>query len=238
MKFNLKSLLGVTPWSETWQKELANTVQEAQAGLAINMVVVVTHESDIYAELLFILSFFGMSVGALLAYFLKSSGLKSDELLAFPLAGFALGATVYTFRKFYIHKIAARAVRERVTTRAKAQFFDYQAQMDGSLTLTYFSELEREVLFLTSPEINNSLPQPEIQELLATLLKNYDERLPMKALGPCLRNIGKTLRQSVPEKAKTKTNPTRATSRYFLGASDRPSQPLTIPIIKGNKDIN
>jgi uncharacterized membrane protein len=238
VKFNIKSLFSVIPWSTDWQNQLSEAVQNSQTGLAINMVVIVTRESDIYTELLYVLSFLGMSIGALVGYFLPEMGLSNVELLAFPLAGFALGSTIFTFRKHYIHKIASRAVRERVASRAKAHFFDHHAQMEGSLALLFFSEMEREVLFLASPEISNSLPQFEVQGHLEELLKNYEPSNPMAALAPCLKKIGGTLRAYVPEESKTKGMARVVTSRYFVGASDRPSQPLNVPIIKGNKEIN
>jgi uncharacterized membrane protein len=238
VKFSIKSLMGVNPWSTDWQNKLREEVEAAQQGLQVNMVVVVTKESDIYAEILFILTFMGMSIGSLLAFFLRHSPLRFEDLLAFPLAGFALGASLFTLRKFFLHKIANKAVKERVASRAKALFFDHQSHMEGSLVLTYFSELEREVFFLTSPEITSQVPQKEIALHLAELLKNYDSKDPLKSLGPCLKKLGQSLRDHLPKEARSKAFSSRATSQYFLGASDRRSLPLQAPLIKGNKDIN
>jgi len=238
VKFSVKNLLGVNPWSAEWQNKLREEVETAQQGLAVNMVVVVTKESDIYAEILFILTFLGMSFGSLLAFFLRSSQFPFEDLLALPLAGFALGASLFTIRKFFLHKIATKAVKERVANRAKALFFDHQSHMEGSLVLTYFSELEREVLFLTSPEITSKIPQKEIASHLEELLKSYDVKDPLKSLGPCLSKLGQSLRDHLPKEARSKSFSSRATSQYFLGASDRRSLPLQAPLIKGNKDIN
>jgi hypothetical protein len=229
--------LGTENWKPQWQKALADAVKEAQRGLAVNMVVIVARESDIYSELLFIFSFLGLSMGAIIAYLLRSVGLAPEDLLVFPLLGFSLGATIYTFRRFYLQNLVARAIKERVFAKAKGHFFDHSHNLQGKLALVYFSEIEKEAVLLTSPELNAYIKEEEIQSALSEWLRFYDLKNPLKTVGPALLKIGTSLRTHLPQRLAP-MEPGPATSRVkYLGGSDR-AQTLKIPILKGTKEIN
>ena len=233
-----KKIFGLTPWKPEWQEELTRALHEAQKGLAVNMVVIIARESDIYAEILFIFGFLGLGIGSLLAWALESTVKNVDDLLILPLAGFAVGATLYTFRRFYITKLAPRAVRERVAQKAKSQFFDHHQHLKSRLALIYFSELEREALFCASPEIMQELPANDIKDALTGLLKSYNAKDPLVALKPCLQSLGNSIRRTLKANTDDASAMPRTPNPVFIGASDRPAPKLQIPLLKGNKDVN
>ncbi|MBS1983857.1 MAG: hypothetical protein JST16_06770 [Bdellovibrionales bacterium] len=234
MKSVFERLLGIAPWKPEWQEELSATLTQAQKGLSVSMVVVIARESDLYAEVLFLLSFLGLSLGVLVSYFCRSR-IDFDDLILIPLLGFALGSTLFAFRRFFINRMAPRAIRDRVANRAKAHFFDHDQHLQGQIVLLYFSELEREALLLTSPELIATIPKDEVQRALSKLIVHYTQRDPMHHLSPCLLTLGDILRR----RYGLVGDAPAATSRMqlYIQASDRPSQ-LQIPILKGNKDIN
>ena len=236
----LQKIFGVAPWKKQWQKELTDVLQEAQRGLNANMVVIVARESDIYSEVLFIFSFLGLSIGALLAYFSHHFLHTFEEALLLPLAGFSAGATCYTFRRYFVNRIAPRAVKDRVTQKAKAQFFDHYAHLQQRLALIYISEIEREALFLASPDIEDKIPREEIQRVLNKLVTEYRITDPLKSLKPSLEKIGESMRTSALGLQSLSQKPLQAPNPLFIGASDRsPSANMpAVPVLKGNKDIN
>ncbi len=232
-----RKLLGAETWKQEWQDELSRVLNEAQAGLSINMVVIIAKESDLYAELLFILSFLGLSIGTLIAVLFNNVLTDYRDLVLVPVLGFAFGTTLYAFRRFFISKFAPRAVRDRVAQRAKSQFFDHMQHLRSRLCLVYFSEFEREALFLASPEIIHDIPSDRVQGLLSQLVQKYDERLPMKSIGPCVLGLGKLVGDAIKLQTPYAQAAAQKTRPVFIGASDSPSS-LKVPILKGSKDIN
>jgi hypothetical protein len=232
----MQKILGANPWKSEWQQELTTTLQEAQTGLPVNMIVIIARESDVYAELLFLLSFLGLSLGSLIAYGLSMKGYRLQDLLGFPMAGFALGATLYSFRRFFLGRLAPKAIHDRVSQKARSQFYDHAQNLKDRITLIYFSELERRGHFLCSAELKSEIPCNEIDGLIRDLAKNYNPRNPLSALKPCLLKIGSLLRISLKPRSETMPladNP----SPVFIGATDRPGA-TAVPVLKGNKDIN
>ena len=233
----LHRLFGTTPWEKRWQDELSIALKEAQSELPINMVVIVARESDLYAEILFILSFLGLSLASAAAYLLRGSAMEITDLLALPLMGFSLGATAYAFRRYFISKIAPKAIRDRVAQRAKAQFFDHWQHLKGHLALVFFSELEQEALFFSSPEITSHIPGVEVQAALSELLRNYSPQNPMPSLRLCLTKLGGILKMSLVSIERGRQSG-REPQAIFIGASDSAAPKLRVPILKGTKDIN
>ena len=231
MKAIFEKILGVTPWKKEWQDELSTTLSHAQRGLGVNMVVVIARESDLYAEVLFLLSFAGLVVGAATAHFCRDF-VEGSDLVMFPILGFALGSTLFAFRRFFINRLAPRAIRDRVSGRAKALFFDHYQHLKGRLALLYFSELECEALFLASPELSESTPGKEIQRALSLLIMDYKHKNPMASLGPAITALGELLRAHYGSgDAEGNREP------IYVGASDR-LLPFQVPILKGSKDLN
>ncbi len=240
LPYFLKRLLGSAPWKKEWQQELSSSLKEAQQGIPLNLVVIIARESDLYSEVLFILSFLGLTLGSFAAFFLKSYSFATDELISFPVIGFALGATLYSFRRLFISRIAPRAVREKVTEKAKGQFFDHLQSMKQRLVLIYVSEIEREAFMFSSPDISSLIPSKEIQRSLSKLVINYSLAKPLLTLRPALLEIGQVLRSSfgtvVSEADLTKKN---SPEPIFMGASDKkPIKLEHVHMLKGNKDIN
>jgi hypothetical protein len=237
MRRFMEKVLGVTQWRKEWQEDLSTTLSAAQKGLSVSMVVVIARESDLYSEVLYLFSFIGLSVGFVSAFIAEQSfGMKSD-LLMLPLLGFAMGSTLFAFRGRFISRVAPKAIRDRVAHRAKSLFFDHYQHLKGKLALLYFSELEREALFLTSPELVEKTPSKEIQALLSKLIVNYNPQDPMLALRPALTSLGQLLRLHYGEATPDAPVQDQPRSPIYVGASDLP-QPFQIPILKGNKDVN
>lgn len=233
MKVFFQKLLGATPWKKEWQEALTHALEQAQKGLGVSMIVVIARESDLYAEALFLLSFLGLAIGSGLAH-LGLNHWVSKDLISLPVLGFALGSTLFAFRRFFINKIAPRAIRDRVAGRAKSLFFDHDQHLKGKLALLYFSELEKEALFLSSPELADKTPAKEVQEILSRLITRYDAKSPMASLGPAIAELGDVLRIHYDSEHDT---PIIVGSPLYVGASDRPL-PFQVPILKGSKDVN
>lgn len=234
----LKKFLGQSTWKKEWQEELAQSLQEAQHGLNVHMVVAIANESDFYAEVLFILSFLGLSFGAALGWYFQENITDLNNLLLFPVAGFAVGASLFQFRHFYLARFAPRAVRERVALKAKSLFYDHSQNLKGRLAVLYFSELEEEVLFVTSPDLIDQVPAAELQSTLSNFIQRYKRTRPLEALRPALLKLGELLRNSLGAASDTQFVPDDLTKPIYLGASDQALSHLRIPIMKGSKDIN
>ena len=215
--------------------ELNSTLHEAQAGLPANVVVVVTRESDMYAEVLYLLSFAGLIFGSVAALIFRFSMHTAGDLISLPLMGFAAGSTLYHFRRFFLGKIAPRAVREKVVLRAKATFLDQSQAVKGKLVLFFFSEIEREAVLLASPEFDMIVTSRELKKLLHKLSTDYNSREPLKALAPALIELGAVLKTFLGTNTTAEEYLRRITA--LVGASDREITPV-IPVIKGSKDIN
>ncbi len=236
MRKFIERCLGIQPWKKEWQADLTRTLSDTQKGLGVSMVVVIARESDLYAELLYLLSFLGLAVGVGAASWLRShSGVSADQA-ALPLLGFALGSTLFAFRRFFLNRVAPRAIRERVSGRAKALFYDHYQQLKGRLVLLYLSEMEREALFVTSPDLTEKTPAKEIRRILSELIASYSQKNPMQTLRPTLLTLGELLR--VHYGAAADGGSPVLVHPVYLGASDRVMQADVVPILKGSKDIN
>lgn len=232
---DLKRILGLSPWKPEWQEGLSKKLQDTQRGLNTSLVVIVARESDLYTEILFLFSALGFGLGMLVSIFLEGFVEQPTDILLPPIAGFTLGATLYAARHWYIHWLAPRAVRQRVLQKAKSQFFDHSQNLKSKIFLLYLSEMEREALVLTSPEIQDAIPQESLQRVLGRLLTAYSEQDPLVALNPCLNQVGELLRQSSLYEINQKEVP--ASRAFFVVAGDKKPQ-LTVPVLKANKDIN
>jgi uncharacterized membrane protein len=230
-----RRFFGTKPWKQQWLDELNTTLHEAQAGLPANVVVIVTRESDMYAEVLFLLSFLGLIAGSIAAIFLKTELLSPEDLISLPLMGFAAGSTLYHFRRFFLSRLAPKSIREKVLAKAKALFLDQIHNVKGKLVLFYFSEVEREAVILASPEMDTIYGSADLKRLLHNLSQNYQNKDPLKALGPALRQLGEVLKIHLGSGAAGE-NFVRS-FRSLLGPSDVPNEKI-IPILKGNNDIN
>lgn len=234
MKKFFKSFFASPAWKKEWVDELNSTLHEAQEGLPANVVVVVTRESDMYAEVLYLLSFLGLILGSVGALLFKSYFENVNDLISLPVMGFAVGSTLYHFRRFFLSRLAPRAIREKVLLRAKASFLDQAHVVKGRLVLFFFSELEREPVILASPDIDSLVATSELRKLLAALAADYDPKKPLKALGPALVELGGLL------KIQLGTGSEERFVRSFqslVGPSDMQKN-IIIPIINGSDDIN
>lgn len=235
MRKFIERCLGIQPWKREWQDDLTRTLSDTQKGLGVSMVVVIARESDLYAELLYLLSFLGLAVGVAAASWTRARWGVSSDQAALPLLGFALGSTLFAFRRFFLNRVAPRAIRERVSGRAKALFYDHYQQLKGRLVLLYLSEMEREALFVTSPDLTEKTPAKEIRRILTELIARYSQKNPMETLRPALFSLGELLRMhygAAEGSAPVLVQP------VYLGASDRALNTQIVPILKGSKDIN
>jgi len=233
----VRSFFGPHTWRKEWQDELSECLKDAQKALPVSMVVAIASESDFYAEVLFILSFLGLCLGSVLGFVsLQYWRLEPRDLILFPLGGFAVGASFFQFRHFYLARLAPRAVRDRVAKRAKSLFFDHSQNIKGQLALLYFSEMERELLFVSSPDLLSTVPNDVLQRILSQLIRDYKSAEPLVALKICLRDLGNLLRQHWGS-ANEDDPIIEVTQPLYIGATDRViSKP--VPILKGSKDMN
>lgn len=223
----------VNRWKLGWQDALSKVLQEAQSNIDASMIVVVAKESDLYSEVLFLLCFAGLSLGTFVGFVVEHQVTQPSDMMFFPLAGFALGALAFNFRGYFLRRVAPKAVRERVAFRAKSVFFDHTQNREGPMILLYLSELEREVLFLTSPEILQQVSDHSVQRTLSTLAQRYDCKNPLASLEPAIRDLGQQLNITL-GKNSTKANP----MSVFIGPTDMKTNPMPVRILKGSKDIN
>ena len=228
----LRRILGASAWRPDWQAELSETLNRAQKGLGVSMVVVIARESDLYAEVLYLLSFVGLAIGTSVAFFMQDSFQTVSDALAAPLLGFSVGSTLFAFRRFFINRIAPRAIRDRVANRAKSIFHDHEQHVNGKLALLYFSEMESEALFLSSQELVEQMPTQAVQAILSQLAIKYRSNKPMEELRPALLELGNALRRSF-----ASDEPPMMLAPIYVAGADRPIS-FRIPILKGSKDIN
>ena len=239
----LKVLLGTTPWKTEWRDELSKSLQEAQKNVRANMVVIIARESDIYTELLFVFSFLGLSIGALVAWALRNYFTRAEDLLIIPLALYSLGTSIYALRRFYISRLIPSAVKHRVNEKAKAHFFESHVVLKNHLALLYVSEIEREAILLCSPDIQELVPKDAIHHALVKMVAHYSLTNPLVAIKPGLIEIAEILKTALNAQLSEKPHSTEAAGGkgrgvIFVSASDRAPKPLAVPVLKGNKDVN
>ncbi len=233
----LERFLKGRSWNPKWQQELGDTLEEAQQGLPVNLVVVITKESDFYGELLFLLSFLGMLLGTLLCYLMKDWIQDPREFVIFPVFGFSAGATIFSLRDYYIRKVAPRAIKNKVTARAKSFFYDYQQKMPQQLALIFISEVEKQAMVLSSPDVSDRIPQGALKKILDEFTQQYSERNPLKTLRPCLLKIGDLIRKQYGD-TTTLTPQSKGLAPIVVGASDQSTRTPRVIVLKGYKDIN
>lgn len=232
----LKKWLGMSHWLPHWRGELESALQENQSNTRIQMAVVVAKDSDSYSELLFLLTLLGLGIGSAASFYARELFESPIDLLAMPLLGFSSGVLVYQFRALYVHKLAPKAVRERVSNKAKAFYFDYLSSTESPLFLLYISEIENEAYFVSIPQMLRHLgeAEPQVQSALHRLIVNYDTSDPIPAIKIAMREITEILAQhlgiEVPDVVPSPK------SLVFMPTDSRTSFPSVM--LKGNKDIN
>jgi hypothetical protein len=222
-------------WRKEWQDGLSQTLHTAQKDLNLNMVVVVARESDLYAEILYTVSFVGFVLGLAGAiawkFFAPEVG---AELLLLPVLGFTAGSLAHTSRERLLRTAFHRLAEEKAQLKAKAYFFEHSQQLKGRLVLLYLSETEHIAQFLGSQSIVSVLPYADVFALLKKLERDYTRSQPLASLKPCIEDLGDLLRKHFQE-------PDNETVKHFapplfVGATDRDIR--VVPILKGSKDIN
>ena len=235
MKRFLDWLSGTRIWKAEWQDALSESLKEAQDNLSLNLVVVVARESDLYTEILYFLSFLGLGVGTLFAFYVRSlTGSELPDPLVFPLLGYTSGSLAHVGRRYFLKHGFARLARLKVYVKAQSYFVDYTHRLPGRVALLYFSETEQVAAFITNPDVQDKLPQDDLELLLGRLERNYVAKTPLTALKPALENLSILLKSYAPE---LDASPKRSvTPPIYVGASD--FQRRMIPVLRGNKDIN
>jgi hypothetical protein len=228
-------LSGTRIWKPEWQEALSETLKKAQENLSLNLVVVVAKESDLYTEILYFLSFLGLVVGTLLAFWVQHSGFVGlPDPLVFPILGYTAGSLAHVARGFFLKRSFVRLARLKVYVKAQGYFVDYKNRLPGRVALLYFSETEQVASFISDPDVMEKLPHEDLESLLGRLERNYVARDPIHALEPALENLSILLKSYAPE---LDASPKRAvTPPLYVGASDM--QKRMIPVLRGNKDIN
>lgn len=222
-------------WKNEWQEELSAKLKLAQDELKLNIVVVVAKESDLYTEILYFLSFLGLGVGTLLAFWVRT--LPPHELLPdpliFPVLGYTVGSIFHVGRRFILKRWFVSLARSKVYSKADAYFMEYLHKLQGKVALLYFSETESLAALVSNPEIQEKLPRADITKILKRLELSYDPKNPLVALSPTLENISIILKSYAPE---LDSAPKSFAPPLYVGATDK--KLVIIPILKGNKDIN
>jgi len=235
MKRFLAWLSGTRIWKTEWQNALSDSLKEAQDNLSLNLVVVVARESDLYTEILYFLSFLGLGVGTLIAFWVRAVGDPTlPDPLVFPLLGYTTGSLAHIARRFFLKRWFARLARIKVEVKAQGYFVDYTHRLPGRVALLYFSETEQIASFVTNADVQDKLPHDDLEQLLGRLERNYIAKNPIVALKPALENLSILLKSYAPE---LDASPKRAvTPPIYVGATDY--QRRMIPVLRGNKDIN
>lgn len=229
-----KFSLGLSPWPKKWREQLGEILNEAQQGLSMNLVVVVARESDLYAELLYLLSFIGMSFAAIFGLMFSEYFNSMSDFLVLPVIGFASGSSLFALRSFYVKKIIPRRVRDAVRSRAKSLFYDHYQQLGSRTAVVLISELERESLMMVSPDLAESFPTQKVHEILKELMLEYEISEPLPSLRKHILNLSLVIREAgVSANAQVLTQ-----AALLIGATDRPLDDQRVVILKGNKDIN
>jgi len=231
----IKRVLGLVKWKDSWRKDLERSVEELQSKTKIRVAVIVARESDTYSELLFLVSFLGLSLGILISLILSNSFDPQLDILAFPVLGFSAGVMTYQFRSLYISKLAPKAIKNRISLKAKSFFFDYSYKSNIPLCLIYISEMEKQSYFLALPETFTKLglAEKEILSSLSRLILNYKLEDPIPAIAACIYELEKVLSIAFPPTKNSK----EALKAYLQMPSDSPIELPTV-ILKGNSDIN
>ena len=226
---------GTRIWKNEWQDALSEALKKAQDHLSLNLVVVVAKESDLYTEILYFLSFLGLIVGTLFAFWLQSHpNTTLPDPLVFPILGYTAGSLAHVARRFFLKRSFARLARIKVSIKAQSYFVDYMNRLPGRVALLYFSETEQVAAFITDPELQEKLPHDDLEILLGRLERNYVSKNPIIALEPALENLSIMLKSYAPE---LDASPKRSvTPPIYVGASD--IQNRVVPVLRGNKDIN
>jgi len=228
-------LSGTRIWKAEWQNALSDSLKKAQDNLSLNLVVVVARESDLYTEILYFLSFLGLAVGTLFAFYVRTvAGSELPDPLVFPLLGYTAGSLAHVGRRYFLKRWFARLARIKVFVKAQGYFVDYTHRLPGRVALLYVSETEQVAALITSPDVQEKLPIEDLEELLHRLERNYRAKNPLLALEPALENLSILLKSYAPE---LDASPKRSvTPPIYVGASDY--QKRMIPVLRGNKDIN
>lgn len=235
MKKLLAWLDGSRTWKYEWQEALSEQLKTAQQDLNMSVVVVVARESDLYTEILYFLSFLGLGVGTVAAFWIRSAGnsLLFPDPLIFPLMGYTVGSLFHVGRRYFLKRWFVRLARAKVYAKADAYFLDYLHKLQGKIALLYFSETEALSALIANPEIQEKLPRGDITKILRKLELSYSARNPLEALTPALENISILLQSYAPN---LDSAPKNFAPPLYVGASDKKIK--LIPILKGNKDIN
>lgn len=232
----LNSLLsGKKIWKKELQDQLAEKLEAAQKELSVNFVVVIARESDLYTEILYFVSFIGLIIGTALGFAVRFWGDENwPDPLFFPLLGYTSGSLLHIARKSFLRKAFHSLANKKVLQKSQSYFVEYSNQIPGNVAMLYFSEVERLAVFLTSPLIEDKLPQKEIQLTLNKLELAYSEKTPLEGLDPAIENISILLRSHIPELDESPEK--IAMPPIFVGPSDQARR--YVPVLKGNKDIN
>jgi xanthosine utilization system XapX-like protein len=233
-----KDLLSPPLWKDEWKEELSVALKETQKGLKANFIAVIIRESDLYGELLFLLSFAGLSVGLVVAYFLETEVARPLDLLLFPILGFCVGTSIFHFKKYFLKRIAAKAVRQRVAQKAKSLFYDHQNNHKGPVFFLFFSELEKEAVYLASRDVWNELPHEKLRERLQKFSRSYEARAPLKGFKPLLEDLGSLLKLSLNAIPINEMIPENSEAPVYFISSGTKEDPFPVAVLKGNKDIN
>ncbi|MEO5667073.1 MAG: hypothetical protein ABIR96_03350 [Bdellovibrionota bacterium] len=235
MKNFLAWLSGTRIWKSQWQSSLSDALKKAQDNLSLNLVVVVARESDLYTEILYFLSFLGLLVGTVFAFYVRSVGDPNlPDPLVFPLLGYTAGSLAHVARRYFLKHWFQRLARIKVYVKAQGYFVDYTHRLPGRVALLYLSETEQVAALITNPDVQEKLPHGDLEELLGRLERNYRAKDPLHALEPALENLSILLKSYAPE---LDSSPKRSvTPPIYVGASDY--QRRMIPVLRSNKDIN
>jgi hypothetical protein len=234
----IKALFDPPIWKKEWKEQLSVQLKETQQGLKANFVAVIIRESDLYSELLFLLSFLGLSAGLVIALFMENKVARPTDLLLFPVLGFCVGTTIFHLKRFYLKKVAAKAVKFRVSQKAKSLFYEHQHHHKGPLLFLFFSELEREAVLLASKDVLPALPQQKIKERLAIFSKVYKSKDPLKSFTPLLNDLASWLKLALGSSSlKAILDENSPAPLYFISSGSK-EDPIPVAVLKGNKDIN
>ncbi len=223
-----------------WRGELEVALQQSQTSNRVQLAVVVAKDSDSYSELLFLLTLLGLGIGSIASFFAQNLFETPLDMLAMPLLGFSSGVLVYQFRALYVQKLAPKAVRDRVSNKAKAFFYDYLSATKVPLFLLYISEVENEAYFVGLPHLLKELGAQDksIQSALHRLIVNYNPNDPIPPIKAALQEISLILSQLFENDNDDDLALNHETPKALVFMPSDSHSTLPTVMLKGTKDIN
>ena len=193
-------------FTEAEQKEIRQTVQEAEAETAAEIVVMVVSSSHDYPEarltasFLLVLPFVLFVWEFITSFYWWTNGLSWLFWLCFSSFFLLSYLAIPHFPAVFRHFISPRRAQKEVEREAVLNFYGHSLHhTKGAIgVLIFFSVLERRVWILGDRGINRVLHQERWQEWVGELIKGIRQNKQGQVLCQVIKEIGASLENSLP----------------------------------------